>query len=665
MYQSKNIVRRSLTALLALLMVLGTLVVGSVGALAEETTELKLKTFTGQQLFEAAQDVGNTNEEDILIYTSYQDAIGRKSLQPDNWMIHSAVVRHLSKTNEMLYRDNDELRIVVRLMADDSYTSGDLFLCEFAYDATQGRDDLIESLLIDETTYEAAETKVDETTGVAYKEFDFFYLLNHEDFDDATKEGQLRVQAKNQAPVTVYFMGVYNETTGATVIEYDGVQIGAQAGIDGYYENVYPEEGAVTGVASYSSDHGKATGRDWNFAPYCFNAFGANRENPYLLLEGLGAELPAGEYALDFEMSTMIALITTDKCNVAVYDENTELASMIITEAMVNSAAGKDTGAYAEYRLQFTVPEESAGHNINFKIFLFDSNDIKFRNVRLYKLDVTGPMPDDAKNVLDQINALAPGDTEAVQEARAAVEQLDLSGQAWVGEDAVRKLSGMEQAAAVIEAIAGLGSKDDVNADNYTDKTEALEAVEKIYNDFVKTYGRDSAEQLITNAQALKEYRDAYDAAELEAVEKLKAEAVKAVEDLIAEIGDVTPENYVEKKDPIEAAEAALNQLLADYGQSAVDSVSNLEKLADARAKYEEYIEITDVIYGDINEDTKVDANDALMALQHSVKITTLEGDAFKAADVNGDGKIDASDALYILQFSVKLINHFPVEDAQ
>ena len=50
MYQSKNIVRRSLTALLALLMVLGTLVVGSVGALAEETTELKLKTFTGQQL---------------------------------------------------------------------------------------------------------------------------------------------------------------------------------------------------------------------------------------------------------------------------------------------------------------------------------------------------------------------------------------------------------------------------------------------------------------------------------------------------------------------------------------------------------------------------------------------------------------------------------------
>ena len=58
----------------------------------------------------------------------------------------------------------------------------------------------------------------------------------------------------------------------------------------------------------------------------------------------------------------------------------------------------------------------------------------------------------------------------------------------------------------------------------------------------------------------------------------------------------------------------------------------------------------------------KIDATDALAVLQHSVKLTTLSGDAFQAADVDGNGKIDATDALTILQYSVKLIPDFPVQ---
>lgn len=74
------------------------------------------------------------------------------------------------------------------------------------------------------------------------------------------------------------------------------------------------------------------------------------------------------------------------------------------------------------------------------------------------------------------------------------------------------------------------------------------------------------------------------------------------------------------------------------------------------------YRDASALLYGDINTDASVNASDALLALQHSVKLITLEGEAFQSGDVNGDDKIDASDALLILQKSVKLIEQFPVE---
>lgn len=68
------------------------------------------------------------------------------------------------------------------------------------------------------------------------------------------------------------------------------------------------------------------------------------------------------------------------------------------------------------------------------------------------------------------------------------------------------------------------------------------------------------------------------------------------------------------------------------------------------------------VTYGDINESGTIDASDALLALQHSVQLITLEGNAFVAANVDGNDSVNASDALLILQRSVKLIDSFPVE---
>ena len=70
-------------------------------------------------------------------------------------------------------------------------------------------------------------------------------------------------------------------------------------------------------------------------------------------------------------------------------------------------------------------------------------------------------------------------------------------------------------------------------------------------------------------------------------------------------------------------------------------------------------VTVTDYVLGDIDANNNINAADALRALQHSVQLIQLEGNAAKAADVNADGLIDAGDALLILQYSVNLIDHF------
>ena len=84
-------------------------------------------------------------------------------------------------------------------------------------------------------------------------------------------------------------------------------------------------------------------------------------------------------------------------------------------------------------------------------------------------------------------------------------------------------------------------------------------------------------------------------------------------------------------------------------------------KLVTNLAKLEAAEKALEIQYGDINGDGSIDASDALIALQHSVRLTTLEGNRFTTADVNQNGTVDASDALYILQYSVKLIDTLPV----
>ncbi len=69
----------------------------------------------------------------------------------------------------------------------------------------------------------------------------------------------------------------------------------------------------------------------------------------------------------------------------------------------------------------------------------------------------------------------------------------------------------------------------------------------------------------------------------------------------------------------------------------------------------------SDVMLGDVDQNGRVEANDALLALQYAVKKITLSREQQLAADVDATDGITANDALVILQYAVKKISDFPV----
>ena len=62
---------------------------------------------------------------------------------------------------------------------------------------------------------------------------------------------------------------------------------------------------------------------------------------------------------------------------------------------------------------------------------------------------------------------------------------------------------------------------------------------------------------------------------------------------------------------------------------------------------------------GDVDNNGKIQAVDALAVLRHVAKIETLDDTASLAADVDCDGKVKAVDALAILRYVAKIIDHF------
>ena len=70
-------------------------------------------------------------------------------------------------------------------------------------------------------------------------------------------------------------------------------------------------------------------------------------------------------------------------------------------------------------------------------------------------------------------------------------------------------------------------------------------------------------------------------------------------------------------------------------------------------------------LYGDVDDSGKVEAADALLALQASTGKVKLSERQRRVADVDGSGGVSAADALFILQYTTSKIKSFPVEEGK
>lgn len=73
-------------------------------------------------------------------------------------------------------------------------------------------------------------------------------------------------------------------------------------------------------------------------------------------------------------------------------------------------------------------------------------------------------------------------------------------------------------------------------------------------------------------------------------------------------------------------------------------------------------VETTTILYGDTDLNGKVEANDALLALQAATSKVALTAEQNKVGDVDTVSGVSAADALLILQHATQKVTYFPVE---
>jgi hypothetical protein len=123
----------------------------------------------------------------------------------------------------------------------------------------------------------------------------------------------------------------------------------------------------------------------------------------------------------------------------------------------------------------------------------------------------------------------------------------------------------------------------------------------------------------------------------------------------ITHAGSATPDS----RDPVDVVDGNYSETLSWATKASNDylvTVINQDDLSEATSSFSTYLPVT---LGDINNDGKITASDALQALQCAAGKRTLTDLQKQAADINVDGKVTASDALKILQFAAGKITQF------
>lgn len=139
-----------------------------------------------------------------------------------------------------------------------------------------------------------------------------------------------------------------------------------------------------------------------------------------------------------------------------------------------------------------------------------------------------------------------------------------------------------------------------------------------------------------------------------------------AVGFLLSSVSPVFMQNYIENP-----AEYAL--IIKDAILNGVDILPDLENVTVSGGRlniYNSQMLLTAGSYGDIDDNSSIDAMDASLILQYFVGIDPSpsaplpwEFWLMDRADVDGNGYIEPYDSALILRYSIGLIDHFPVEE--
>ena len=135
----------------------------------------------------------------------------------------------------------------------------------------------------------------------------------------------------------------------------------------------------------------------------------------------------------------------------------------------------------------------------------------------------------------------------------------------------------------------------------------------------------------------------------------LEKSAGELVKDAIAALPDTITINDATA---INSARTSYNALNATEKAK----VTNLAKLEAAEVALKVLQGGTNVTLGDVDQNGKVDAKDALAVLKYSVGKEILSQDQLLAAEVDGKDGINAKDALEILKYAVGNIARFPIQ---
>ena len=654
----KRIVCRPLSVLLALLLVAGTFALRGPGAAAADTRELTMQTWYARDLAAAGAAVDTRNSHDQPVFTTFSEVIGRKSLSTKNLFIYGVNMPHEVAGERSIY-NGQIYTAYVRMNVDEGMESGNICQMDMSYDIAGHQLEYQIKYPITVADFETLPVEVDPVYGYEYREAVATFQLDGDIYDEEElKTMEFRIWAQSDEYSTyIYSIEIVDEFDNI-IKSIAGDQFSGVSGAAGTFEHIVSDPDNPSGLASYTgTDPGCLPSRGAPYALYNGDGLDRSKGETYLMIDGLGAALPEGNYQYSFYQASVYSL-GTKRVFFTVTDAtaNEVVGKLDVDRQMVGATVGMDSGIYEYRSVPFTVDAARAGHTFTFQVYIYNQTDFYLRSA---KLDVIVPAdasaPADAQTVIDRIAALGIADDTAP--ARAAYDALDTLGKAWVGEELATKLAGIEaaQAAAAVanEAIAALPDADALTKDNYADAAEALAAAEQALAAFAP-YGEEDAALLIPDAAKVAAVRAAFDAA-------AQAAAVQNVGDKIAAVGEITKENFAEKKDALEAAEQALAELKAAYGDEIAAEVDEAA-LQAAREAYDAFVAEPTCTPGDVNGDGAVNAADALLALQHSVKLITLEGDKALAADVSGDGTVNAADALLILQYSVKLIDTFPAQ---